>query len=223
MRIRIGSLTALLFFISFSVFAQQGSESGNLPADWKMRFDNSSANVSNVMFNAKDNHRYHFEVGSREAAIYYKPDVKTSGAYSLHATFNQLQKTGHPEAYGLFIGGKNLQEANQEYLYFLIRQDGKYLIKRRTGSDTQTVVDWTASDAVKALGDDGQSTNKLEIACGHSDIKFLANGKVLKTIPISELKYVEGIPGLRINHHLHLNVDDFTLDPLDKNFRIFVF
>ncbi|HKK45696.1 MAG TPA: hypothetical protein VJ964_09250 [Balneolaceae bacterium] len=188
-----------------------------------MRFDRSSASLSNVMFNAEGDHNYHFEVGPEEAAIYYKPDAKTSGSYSLQATFTQLKKTGHPEAYGLFVGGKNLQKSGQEYLYFLIRQDGKYLIKRRTGSNIQVIVDWTSSDALKALGANEESTNKLEIACGHARVKFAANGKVIATISRSKLKDIEGITGLRINHHLHLNVNNFTLDPMNQDYRIFVF
>jgi len=201
----------MLFFTASPMLAQQGNEKEKLPEGWKMRFDQPSASLGKVMFTVNKD-KYHFEVGAREAAIYYKPDMKTSDSFSLQAKFIQLQKTGHPEAYGLFIGGKNLQDPNQEYLYFLIRQDGKYLIKRRTGSDTETVQGWTASDAVKALGEDGQSTNELTITCSGDAVQFMANGQKLKSIPRSQLNYVEGIAGLRINHHLHLNINNFNLD-----------
>ncbi|HKK45694.1 MAG TPA: hypothetical protein VJ964_09240 [Balneolaceae bacterium] len=211
MRTHINLVLVLLALLSSPALAQENSK---LPAGWEMRFDHPSASLSNVKFTINDK-QYHFEAGSREAAIYYKPAMTTSGSYTLQGTFTQLQKTGHPEAYGLFVGGKNLQGAKQEYLYFLIRQDGKYLIKRRTGSDTQTINNWMSSDAVKALGDDGQSTNALEISCGKDAVKFIANGQVLKSIPRAQLNYVEGIAGLRINHHLHLNIDNFDLNSME--------
>ena len=58
---------------------------------------------------------------------------KPSGAYETHATFTQMEPAAHPEAYGLFIGGANLEAATQKYTYFIVRQDGKYMIKRRNG------------------------------------------------------------------------------------------
>jgi len=220
---KAGLLIVLLSLLSLPILGQQSHKSGKLPEGWKMRFDYSSASLNNVIFNITDNNHYHFEVGPKEAAIYYKPEMKTSGSYSLQATFTQLQETSHPEAYGLFVGGKNLQDADQGYLYFLVRQDGKYLIKQRSGPDTKTITDWTSNEAVNALRGRQQVTNKLEIACGHRHIKFVVNGEVVETILRSKLKNVEGIAGLRINHHLHLDVKDFDFDPMEQNFRIFIF
>lgn len=185
-----------------------------IPPGWKMRLDHQNASMDGVKFTA-NNGVYHFEIGSSQAAIYYKPEMKASGSYSLQAQFTQLAKTGHPEAYGIFIGGKNLQESNQEYLYFLIRQDGKYLIKRRSGSDTETVSGWTASQSVKALGNMDKVTNTLKITCSQDNVKFMVNGDVLKTVPKTQLNYLDGIAGLRVNHHLHLDVKNFDLNTMD--------
>jgi len=185
-----------------------------IPSGWKMRLDHQNASMDGVKFTI-NNGEYHFEIGPSQAAIYYKPDMKASGSYSMQAQFTQLAKTDHPEAYGIFIGGKNLQESNQEYLYFLIRQDGKYLIKRRSGSDTQTISGWTASNSVKALGNMNEVTNTLKITCTQDAVKFMANGEVLKTVPKSQLNYLNGIAGLRVNHHLHLNVNNFELNTMD--------
>jgi len=217
---RISLILMLLIFVTLPAWAQQGQEmkqsdsKKGIPSGWMIRFDHSSASMDNVKFNINGG-TYHFEAGGREAAIYYKPDMTAEGGYSYQGTFTQLQKTGHPEAYGLFIGGKNLQDKDQQYLYFLIRQDGKYLIKRRTGSDTESINGWTASDAVKALGSDGTSTNQLSINCDQDAVKFMANGVVLKSIPRSELNYIDGIAGLRINHHLHVDVKGLSLNSAD--------
>lgn len=214
---RFSLILILLSFVTLPAWAQQSQDmqqtesKKGIPTGWMMRFDNASASMDKVKFNINGD-TYHFEAGGREAAIYYKPDMTADGNFSYQGTFTQLQKTGHPEAYGLFIGGKNLQDNDQQYLYFLIRQDGKYLIKRRMGTDTKSISGWTASDAVKALGSDGTSTNKLSINCTKDAVKFMANGEVLKSIPRSELNYIDGIAGLRINHHLHVDVKGLTLN-----------
>ncbi len=106
----------------------------------------------------------HFMTGP--AGIYYKPTDKATGAYETHATFTQMEPAAHPEAYGLFIGGANLDAAAQKYTYFIVRQDGKYMIKRRAGADTPTVVDWTDSAAIKKADSSGKMSNTLAIEVG---------------------------------------------------------
>ena len=116
----------------------------------------------------------HFMTGP--AGIYYKPSDKATGAYETHATFTQMAPAAHPEAYGLFIGGANLDGATQKYTYFIVRQDGKYMIKRRAGADTPTVIDWTDSAAIKKPGADGKMTNTLAIQVAADKVHFLVNG-----------------------------------------------
>jgi hypothetical protein len=53
------------------------------------------------------------------------------------ATFTQTKPSAHAEGYGLFFGGKSLEGKDQQYTYFLIRQDGSYLIKRRGGGERE--------------------------------------------------------------------------------------
>src|SRR5699024_12027516 len=139
----------------------------------------------------------------------WSSDVCSSDlTYSLSGTFTQLEKGKYPEAYGLFTGGKNLQEENQQYLYFLVRQDGKYLIKRRTGAETETIVDWTESEAVQPMDDDtGPTENRLEIKKEESGIAFLINGQEVERMGLSELSYLEGRDGLRVNHNLNGEVE----------------
>ena len=74
-----------------------------------------------------------------------------------------MEPAEHPEAYGLFIGGSNLAAASQKYTYFLVRQDGKFLIKRRDGAQTPNIMDWTASPAVKKTERAAKGVNALSI------------------------------------------------------------
>src|SRR5947208_2703881 len=101
---------------------------GKLPAGWQARLDNAGASLEGVKLEAAGGGLH---VTSGPAGIYYKPDQKATGSYETHATFTQLEPAAHPEAYGLIVGGADLQGENQKYTYFLVRQDGKFLIKRR--------------------------------------------------------------------------------------------
>ena len=98
------------------------------------------------------------------AGIYWQPAMTKSGAYTVSATFNQMEATAHAEAYGLFIGGSDLTGAGQKYTYFLVRQDGKFMIKRRQGANTPTIADWTDSAAVKKTEGKTQGSDTLAIA-----------------------------------------------------------
>jgi len=212
-------VAAIFMLLSLPVFAQQHQQMNSsqsqkiegIPKGWNVRFDHASADGSDVEFTV-NNGVLHFNADAKGAAIYYKPEMRASGSFSVNGTFSQLEKTHHPEAYGLFIGGNNLQKDNQQYLYFLIHQGGKFLIKRRTGDHTETIVDWKASDAVHALGNASSVTNKLEIKRTNDAVTFWANGQQVKRIPASQLKYLDGIAGLRINHHLNVKVTGFKLD-----------
>lgn len=70
----------------------------------------------------------------------------------------------HPEGYGLFIGGRDLEGPGQTYTYFLVRGDGKFNIKRRDGTTlAQYTDDWESSYAVNKADAKGAATNLLEI------------------------------------------------------------
>ena len=160
-----------------------------------------------------------FHVTAGPAAIYWNPSNATEGGnYTVSATFTQTKAAAHPEAYGLFFGGQNLTATNQSYMYFLIRQDGKFLVNHRA-SDTEVhrIVDWTAHPAVRAIDASGKSTNALSIVLGTTSVSFRVNGTEVHNIPRSTVDAggnhagTRGIAGLRVNHNLDLHIDGFAL------------
>src|SRR6185503_15183014 len=80
----------------------------------------------------EDGEGWHVTMGP--AAVLYREADKASGSYHVSASFTQ-SKADYPEGYGLVIGGSNLGAASQKYTYFLVREDGKFIIKRRNGPD----------------------------------------------------------------------------------------
>ena len=149
-----------------------------------------------------------FHVTTPQAAAFWNPANTATGNYTLKGTFKLMKSTGYLEYYGLIFGGSNLAAAGQEYLYFVITDDGTWLVKRRTGASTQEVSEKTANAAVKKPDANGTCTNALEVRVMGDKIDFVVNGTVVKTLPKSgPAAKTDGIYGLRINHHLDVQVD----------------
>ena len=180
---------------------------GTLPSGWKGRLDSGDKSLAGVKAMQMSG-GVHFTTGP--AGIYYRPADKATGAYETHATFTQNVPAAHPEAYGLIIGGSDLDGTGQKYTYFLVRQDGKFMIKRRAGEATPTVTDWTDSAAIKKPDASGKSVNTLAIEVGRDKVRFLVNGTEVSTTDAAKVD-TAGVAGLRINHNLNVHVERFAV------------
>ncbi|MGH9681104.1 MAG: hypothetical protein ACRD4Y_14245, partial [Candidatus Acidiferrales bacterium] len=121
-----------------------------------------------------------------------------------------LKTEGFNEYYGLIFGGSGLDGPNQSYLYFMVSDDGTFLIKRRNGGSTEGVSEKTPNAAVKKAGTNGQCTNELEVRVKPDKIDFLVNGTVVDSVPKTGLAAkTDGIYGIRVNHRLEVQIDDF--------------
>jgi hypothetical protein len=179
--------------------------SGTLPAGWNVRLDSGATKADGVSVTPMGG-GIHFKSGP--AGIYYRNADTKSGSYEVHASFNQVEPSAHPEAYGLFVGGSNLAGATQKYTYFLVRQDGQYMISRRDGARVNAVVPWTASPAVKKTEGSTKGTNMLSIVVAPDKTRFLVNGTEVHSQPTASVD-ASGIAGMRINHNLNVHVDGF--------------
>jgi hypothetical protein len=219
---------ALLALSAATASAQAGnadpdklvSEGGVKVAGWTGRLDPRPAAQGRKLTDAKFvsmGSGLHITAGP--AAIYWNPaNAVDGGNYTVKGTFTQTKASTHPEAYGVFLGGQNLEAPNQSYLYFVVRQDGKYLINHRADDSTvHKIVDWTAHDAVKAMDADGKATNALAIVVGNEVLSFQVNGTEVKTLPRAVIDAggnhsgTKGIAGIRVNHNLDVHVDGFGI------------
>lgn len=181
---------------------------GVLPEGWKHRFDLPDMKLEHVRFM---NHDGKIHVTSGPPGIYYNPAVTAQGEYQVKATFTQLTKGEHREGYGPFVGGSDLSGDGQRYLYFLLRQDGRFLIKEREGVNTRGVMDWTPHTAIKPFDGKKGMTNELAIVVGADTVRFLINGTEVARKPRTGLQ-TDGVVGLRVNHQLDLLVDGPTVE-----------
>jgi hypothetical protein len=182
---------------------------GAVPAGWSVRADRGDASGASVtLYQGKDLH-----VVTGPAIILYRADKSGTGPFHTLATFTQTKPSTHPEGYGLFFGGKSLDGKDQQYTYFLIRQDGSYLIKRREGEKTSDVTKgWVANPAVKKPDAKGTATNLLEVDHKQDPNKFhfLVNGTDVYATDAKAMQ-ADGDVGLRINHNLELHVEGFDV------------
>lgn len=152
-----------------------------------------------------------FHATNPQAAVYWNPANTASGAYTIKGTFTLLKPSGHPNYYGIIFGGTDLEGPKQEYLYFVVAQNGTWLIKRRNGdASTENIAPRTPSDAVKKPGEDGKSSNDLEVRVGADKIDYVVNGQVVHSTPKSgSTAKTDGIYGIRVNHLLDVQIDNF--------------
>ena len=178
---------------------------GSLPAGWSVRLDSGGTKPDGVSVVPMGG-GLHFKSGP--AGIYYRTTDTKSGSYEVHASFNQVEPSAHPEAYGLIIGGADLAGVGQKYTYFLVRQDGMFMISRRNGAKVSPIVAWTGNAAVKKTDASTKGTNLLAIVVAADRTRFLVNGTEVGSQPTSAVDG-SGIVGLRINHNLNVHVDGF--------------
>jgi hypothetical protein len=148
--------------------------------------------------------------------IFWDPQQTAKGNFTVKATFTMTRLPNHQVAYGLFIGGQDLDKDTQRYSYFVIREDGKFLIKKRNGASTSNVGgDWADNDAVVKPDASGKLSNELAIRVADGQATFLANGKQVAEHPASAID-TDGVVGLRIGHMLDVQIDGLTVDAQNK-------
>jgi hypothetical protein len=182
---------------------------GVLVTGWTARLDRPTMKLADLKFQTMGD-AFHATTGP--AAIFYAPKAVATGKFDVEATFTQTKAPMHPEAYGILIGGANLDQPNQSYLYFLVRGDGKYMIKHRAGDQVHTIVDWTANDAIAQKDEGGKARNALKIEAGKDEVEFEVNGKEVHRIKRADAMSVDGVVGLRVNHNLDVHIEDFKVN-----------
>lgn len=192
-------------------------EEGATPPSWEVRLDKpmddvvigSDKETADIWF-VNMTPGWHITTGP--AAILYHPANTGSGAYNVTAKIHLFDPGERREAYGVFFGGQGLDDEHIQYDYFLLRNTGEFLIKRRTGAETSLIQDWTAHEAIQIYGPDSGSSveNNLGVDLMAEEVVFSVNGAEVARMPRADLQ-TDGIAGLRINHALNVHVSDLAV------------
>jgi hypothetical protein len=196
--------TALLVLVALAPLAAQS------PKGWMVRADRSTSasdpdGAGAIKFQTMGTG---FHATNPQAAVYWNPANTATGTYTVKGTFVLQKPSGHTNYYGLVFGGSDLDKANQSYLYFLVAQDGTWLVKKREGDIATDVARKAPNAAIKTPDASGKSTNALEVRVGADKVDFVCNGTVVHSMPKAGLK-TDGIYGIRVNHLLEVHIDGF--------------
>jgi hypothetical protein len=180
--------------------ADVAAQGNGVPAGYTAVTDDSTAKLTSIRFAPTGNS---WDVTTGPAHIVYAANDTASGTYAASATFAQQEAPRHPEAYGLFIGGRDLGKPTRTYTYFVVRGSGEYLVKTRDGAKTTDVVKWTANPAVPKADSAGKATYRLAARVGGDSVRFMVNDKQVAAVKAGSVP-TAGVAGLRINHNLHV-------------------
>lgn len=195
-------------------------ENLEVPEGWNVRLDHADHEA--VISSNPDSADIYFvnmtpgwHITTGPAGIFYHPANEAMGGYTLHSTIHYFDPKGrNREGYGVFMGGKDLDNDDQSYIYFLLRNTGEYLIKERRGEETGVIQGWTASDAIKVYeeGEKASSVkNELKVAVSDDMLTFYINGTEVASMEKGSLE-TDGKFGMRLNHSVNLHVSDLGIN-----------
>jgi hypothetical protein len=213
MRLLLASTSLLCLMIPALPVAAQHYDhgaGGAFPPGWQGRVDRPTQDIADVRFMAMDEG---FHVVTGPHVILWNADRAATGEYRTSATFVQERAPERLEGFGLLVGGRELDQPGQDYLYFLIRHDGRYMIRHRAGDEVHTIAPWTEAAAIRRAGADAGASNTLTIEARSDSVVFLVNDVVVQTLQRVPMLNTDGIVGLRVGHHLDVHVRDLTIEP----------
>ena len=179
------------------------------PAGWASRVDRGDAAAAQARLAAMGS-GLHFTPGP--SATFYRTDAPLDGLYSVQATFAQTRAPAHPEGYGLVVMANDMDKPTQNYVYFIVRGTGEWMMKHRANdTEVHTIHDWTPSPAVNKQDAEGKATNTLRVDVATDSVRFFINDQSVKAFPRTYMKDVRGVPGIRMNHGLDVHVAEWKV------------
>ncbi len=187
-------------------------------AGWKGRVDRRPQQQGKTVNDSKlvsESGALRLSVGP--AGNFWNDANTASGNYEVKATFKEHKMDAdHPHSYGIFIGGKDLESANETLMYCIAYGTGVYSVKTFHGAKVTTIVDRAASPAIKKAAANGETTNEIGWRVQGGKPSCVINGTVVKTFESAEvigadkLTSLDGVYGLRVSHNLELTVTGFS-------------
>ena len=223
--------TAIAFVIITGTVFSQGmpdpavpqGKNLQVPEGWEVRLDKPNDDIivgsnpdSSDIYFVNMTPGWHLTTGPR--AIFWHPENVATGNFKIITSIYTFDTKGRDrEGFGLFFGGSDLNGENQEYLYFLIRNTGDFLIKARRGSETEIIHEWTASDAIVRFTEESTSSelNHLSVTVTGGIMTFVINETEVASLLVENLK-TDGHFGLRVNHAVNIHISDLGVELINS-------
>ena len=179
---------------------------GGIPAGFMARADSNPprpvGNLAEVKYTKSGDM---WEVVTGPHHITWAPGDTASGNYTATARLQQVESPAHREAFGIFVGGRNLEQPALQYLYFVVGGTGEYMISRRDSTKVTALKPWTASPSVPKADGSGKADYTLAVRVAADSVRFMVNGTQVAALPKAGLP-TDGVAGTRVGHNLHLMV-----------------
>jgi len=206
-------VAGLLGVVSVAPLAAQqvqhktGGNEGKRPIGWQIRYDKGehAAHAADSISFVQMTPGFHATTGG-SAAILWHPDSTARGDYVVESTMFLFPTKGRDrEGYGLLVGGADLGGAGQRYTYFLLRNDGRFLVKQRRGEQTVSLTEWTPLPAIALQKGEDAVKNVLRVEARGATVRFLVNGAEAAALPRAQVQ-PDGVFGVRMNHAINAHV-----------------
>jgi hypothetical protein len=188
-------------------------------AGWQGKTDKKDASINDSRFATANGGNIDVKTGP--AGIFWNPANTATGNYEVKATFTERkQNADHPHAYGLFIGGSDLDTDSQAYAYCIAYGDGSYSVKYFNGAKVTNVVNREQSAAVRKADANGTATNEVGWRVRNGNASCVINGQEVKSWPASQLtgagklKSLDGTYGVRVSHNIDVSMSPITMTKL---------
>lgn len=214
-RILAAALTVLGLLATGPYGGAAAAQDLERPEGWQIRFDSPDMSEDDLQMFVDMPPGWH--VMSGPPAVYWAPEMEASGNFRVEMEAFLFDPRERLEAFGIFVGGQSMDSDDFQYSYFLIRNGGEFIVKRRDGAETPTVVPWTAHDAVLSFADreEGGASikNVLVVEAGAETVRFFVNDQEVASLPRAEFP-ADGVYGFRVNHGLNLHISKLEASPL---------
>ena len=223
----VAPATLALAMLALPAAAQDADRSvaggGIAVAGWKGKVDARAAgqgkSVKDSRFASGKDGKMELKIGP--AAVYWSDANRAAGSYEVKATFTEnAHKPNHPHSYGVFIGGNDLDTADQSFAYCIAYANGTYSVKYFHGANVVTVADRVASAAINKANDAGTATNEIGWRVQGGKASCVINGTEVgswdaaQLVGADKLKSLDGTYGVRVSHNLDLTMTPLTMKKL---------
>jgi hypothetical protein len=185
----------------------RGTGGSGVPAGYAGRVDQASANIADAKY-TRQGEMWDVQTGPHH--IMWAPADSARGNFTASTRVQQVEAPGHREAFGIFVGGSNLDQPTQKYSYFVVAGTGEYLLNTRDGDKVTKVRDWTASPSVPKQDAGGKADYNLAVRVAGDSVHFMVNNTQVAALPKAQFP-TDGIAGIRIGHTLHVQVQPVTI------------
>src|SRR5688572_24573310 len=117
------------------------------------------------------------------AGTFWNPANAVTGNFTARANFTLMKPSNHTNYYGLIFGGRDIEGPKQTYIYFLVAQNGTFVIRRRVGDAVTDIQARMMHAAIQRPDATGRSVNALEVRVAGDTISYVVNGMVVHTTP----------------------------------------